>query len=169
MSFFSASFFCPPVIRPSIEESATQQETNKQTNNHGWLCRIHRLEPALSLGLWGVGNVRNLEFQKQARNAPAICIGLGTQFLILPAIGFLVVKILQLPKETGIMLLVSTTSPGGSYSNWWCSLFNAEFALSVTMTTLSTLLSVICCRPIWCCTHDGRIVRRSSNPPICRP
>eukprot|EP00977_Amphora_coffeiformis_P000537 scaffold132_cov170-Amphora_coffeaeformis.AAC.16 len=65
------------------------------------------------------------------------------QFVISPAIGFLVVKICHLPQEIGIMLLVITSSPGGSYSNWWCSLFNAELALSVTMTTLSTLLSVI--------------------------
>ena len=32
-------------------------------------------------------------------------------------------------------------SPGGSFSNWWCSLFNADLGLSVTMTAISTLLS----------------------------
>lgn len=35
-----------------------------------------------------------------------------------------------------------SSSPGGSYSNWWCSLLNADLALSVSMTTASTLLSV---------------------------
>jgi len=43
----------------------------------------------------------------------------------------------------GVTLLVVTSSPGGSYSNWWCSLFNAELALSVTMTGISTLFSVV--------------------------
>ena len=95
----------------------------------------------LVFGMSGTVEIKSL--QKQVRNARAICIGLGMQFLISPAIGFLVVKIFNLPQETGIMILVITTSPGGSYSNWWCSLFNAELALSVTMTTLSTLLSVI--------------------------
>ena len=95
----------------------------------------------LVFGMSGTVEIKSLA--KQVRNARAICIGLGMQFLISPAIGFLVVKIFQLPEETGIMILVITTSPGGSYSNWWCSLFNAELALSVTMTTLSTLLSVI--------------------------
>lgn len=95
----------------------------------------------LVFGMSGTVQIKSL--QKQIRNAKAICICLSCQFVILPAIGFLIVKIFNLPEETGIMMLVITTSPGGSYSNWWCSLFNAELALSVTMTTLSTLLSVI--------------------------
>jgi predicted Na+-dependent transporter len=89
------------------------------------------------------GTVEMKSLQKQIRNAKALCIGLAMQFVISPFIGFCVVKLFQLPAEIGIMLLVITTSPGGSYSNWWCSLFNAELALSVTMTTLSTLLSTI--------------------------
>jgi len=42
----------------------------------------------------------------------------------------------------GITLLVVTASPGGSYSNWWCSTFNADLALSVAMTALSTIISI---------------------------
>lgn len=81
--------------------------------------------------------------KKQLQNRAALGVGVSMQFVILPFVGFLVVKILQLPATIGIILLVITSSPGGSYSNWWCSLFNAELALSVTMTTISTLLSVI--------------------------
>ena len=40
------------------------------------------------------------------------------------------------------MLMVVVSSPGGAYSNWWCSLFNADLALSITATTCSTVLSV---------------------------
>lgn len=81
--------------------------------------------------------------QKQIHNWRALLIGVGMQFLILPFCGFCVVKIFQLPAEVGITLLVITSSPGGSYSNWFCSLFNAELALSVTMTACSTILSCI--------------------------
>eukprot|EP00541_Cyclophora_tenuis_P011535 CAMPEP_0116551656 /NCGR_PEP_ID=MMETSP0397-20121206/6073_1 /TAXON_ID=216820 /ORGANISM="Cyclophora tenuis, Strain ECT3854" /LENGTH=384 /DNA_ID=CAMNT_0004076561 /DNA_START=15 /DNA_END=1170 /DNA_ORIENTATION=- len=42
----------------------------------------------------------------------------------------------------GLTLLVVTTSPGGSYSNWFCALFNAELALSVAMTAASTILAI---------------------------
>ena len=57
--------------------------------------------------------------------------------------GFLVALIFRLPAEVGITLLVITSSPGGSYSNWYCSIFNAELALSVTMTAFSTILSCV--------------------------
>jgi predicted Na+-dependent transporter len=89
------------------------------------------------------GTVQISSLQRQIRNKTALLIGISLQFFILPLVGFLVVKIFRLPAEVGVILLVITSSPGGSYSNWWCSLFNAELALSVTMTTLSTLLSVV--------------------------
>jgi predicted Na+-dependent transporter len=54
----------------------------------------------------------------QLQNTKAICVGLVAQFLILPFLGFVMVWIMQLPYELGIMLLVVTSSPGGSYSNW---------------------------------------------------
>eukprot|EP00581_Thalassiosira_minuscula_P001643 CAMPEP_0183739086 /NCGR_PEP_ID=MMETSP0737-20130205/56175_1 /TAXON_ID=385413 /ORGANISM="Thalassiosira miniscula, Strain CCMP1093" /LENGTH=420 /DNA_ID=CAMNT_0025973789 /DNA_START=353 /DNA_END=1615 /DNA_ORIENTATION=- len=79
----------------------------------------------------------------QLKNAKAISMGVLLQFLLLPLCGFLVVKFFELEQSVGICLLVVTSSPGGSYSNWWCSMFNADLALSVTMTAISTLLSVI--------------------------
>jgi predicted Na+-dependent transporter len=44
--------------------------------------------------------------------------GITLQFIILPFLGFVVVKVLQLDAPMGITLLVVTSSPGGSYSNW---------------------------------------------------
>lgn len=81
--------------------------------------------------------------KKQLHNRYAICIGLFMQFLIMPFLGFMALKSLgeRISPSMGIILLVVTSSPGGSYSNWWCSLFNADLALSVAMTALSTLCS----------------------------
>mmetsp|Transcript_8399 Transcript_8399/g.12267 ORF Transcript_8399/g.12267 Transcript_8399/m.12267 type:complete len:434 (+) Transcript_8399:436-1737(+) len=79
----------------------------------------------------------------QLKNIKAILMGVFLQFAILPVLGFLVVKYGTLDRSAGISLLVVTSSPGGSYSNWWCSIFNADLALSVTMTAISTLLSVV--------------------------
>jgi predicted Na+-dependent transporter len=81
--------------------------------------------------------------RQQIRNKNAILLGIFCQFLLLPFLGFLTVKLLKLDNTIGITLLVVTSSPGGSYSNWWCSMFNADLALSVTMTAISTLLSII--------------------------
>lgn len=53
-------------------------------------------------------------------------MGVFLQFVVLPICGFLVVKFIELDRATGISILVVTSSPGGSYSNWWCSMFNGE-------------------------------------------
>lgn len=72
-----------------------------------------------------------------------IMVGLLCQFFILPATGFCSAKVFSLQPVFGISLLAVTSSPGGAYSNWWCSVFNADLALSVAMTTCSTLASVV--------------------------
>jgi len=81
--------------------------------------------------------------RKQLQNRHALLTGAFLQFVILPFLGFVVVKLLRFDHPMGVTLLVLTSSPGGSYSNWWCSMFNADLALSVTMTTISTLLSIV--------------------------
>lgn len=81
--------------------------------------------------------------KEQVQNKRAIVTGIVCQFVLLPLIGFLVVHTMQLEHTVGITLLVVTSSPGGSYSNLWCSLFNADLALSVTMTAFSTILSIL--------------------------
>jgi len=80
---------------------------------------------------------------KQLRNTRALSMGVFLQFVILPFLGFLSVKMLALNEAMGITLLVVTSSPGGSFSNWWCSIFNADLALSVTMTAISTILAIV--------------------------
>jgi len=96
---------------------------------------------ALVFGMSATVDIKSL--LAQMKNKKAILTGCFLQFGILPLLGFIVVKTLQLNETMGVTLLVVTSSPGGSYSNWWCSMFNADLALSVTMTAISTLLSII--------------------------
>lgn len=81
--------------------------------------------------------------KKQLKNKKAILTGILLQFFLLPFLGFAVVSTLNMSHPMGITLLVLTSSPGGSYSNWWCSMFNGDLALSVTMTAVSTVLSIV--------------------------
>lgn len=97
----------------------------------------------LIFGLSATVSIDSLK--RQLSNKFAILAGIGVQFLVMPLLGFLAVIIRQgdgFTHAMGISLLVVTSSPGGSYSNWWCSLFNAEIALSVAMTAISTILAV---------------------------
>jgi len=71
-----------------------------------------------------------------------ILAGLICQFVLLPAMGFLSLSLFPQVPSVAVTLLVVTTSPGGGFSGWWCFLCNADLALSVAMTTASTLVSV---------------------------
>mmetsp|Transcript_36904 Transcript_36904/g.42939 ORF Transcript_36904/g.42939 Transcript_36904/m.42939 type:complete len:484 (+) Transcript_36904:196-1647(+) len=83
--------------------------------------------------------------RQQLRNKYALSTGLAMQFIVMPLLGFVCVYTLKdyISPSQGMMVLIITSSPGGSFSNWWCSLFNAELALSVAMTAISTLMSIL--------------------------
>ena len=83
-------------------------------------------------------------FRKRFQKPSGIFIGLACQFLVLPLLGF--ACCLAFFKDSplyGIPLIITASSPGGSYSNWWCAIFNADLALSMAMTTASSLLSAL--------------------------
>lgn len=61
-------------------------------------------------------SVQNLKMQM--KNRVALATGVFLQFAVMPFLGFLIVKILELDFPEGVTLLVLTSSPGGSYSNW---------------------------------------------------
>jgi sodium/bile acid cotransporter 2 len=85
-----------------------------------------------------------IAFKKRFKKPLPLCIGLICQFLILPLLGFVSCKVFFKNEPLyGIPLIATASSPGGSYSNWWCSIFNADLPLSMAMTTSSSLLSAL--------------------------
>ena len=94
----------------------------------------------LVMGMASTVDIRIM--RQQLRNFKAISIGLFCQFFLLPFFGYLITIAFNLPVPVGVTLIIVVSSPGGSYSNWWCSIFNADLGLSVSMTTASTLLSI---------------------------
>jgi len=98
----------------------------------------------LIFGMSATVDMKNL--RNQLHNKWAILTGVVMQFLLMPLCGYLAILVLRdhgFTDAMGITLLIVTASPGGSYSNWWCSLFNAELALSVCMTAISTVFAVV--------------------------
>ena len=97
----------------------------------------------LFLLVMGMASTVDIRIMKQQlRNFKAISIGLFCQFFLLPFFGYIITIAFNLPVPVGVTLIIVVSSPGGSYSNWWCSIFNADLGLSVSMTTASTLLSI---------------------------
>lgn len=83
------------------------------------------------------------DFIRAVKNPRIIALGIGLQFFIMPLSALLIARAFALSDElTAGMLLVGSVS-GGTASNLITYLARGDVALSITMTTVSTLLSVI--------------------------
>jgi predicted Na+-dependent transporter len=73
----------------------------------------------LIFGMSSTVDIKNIK--QQMKNKHAIIMGITMQFLIMPLLGFVSVVVFKkwgLTTAMGISLLLVTSSPGGSYSNW---------------------------------------------------
>lgn len=84
------------------------------------------------------GSVEPRAVVGQFQRMRPLLLGMFCQFVVLPLCGVTSVYILQLEPPVAVPLLLTLSSPGGSYSNLLCSLANADLSLSVAMTTTST-------------------------------
>jgi BASS family bile acid:Na+ symporter len=72
-----------------------------------------------------------------------ITLGLLFQFTIMPLLGWLLGYLFALPDYLAIGLILVACCPGGTASNVICYLSKANVALSVSMTSISTLAAII--------------------------
>mmetsp|Transcript_65345 Transcript_65345/g.143274 ORF Transcript_65345/g.143274 Transcript_65345/m.143274 type:complete len:396 (+) Transcript_65345:78-1265(+) len=93
--------------------------------------------------VFGLAGSVDFDHFKERFKSKGVYIGLACQFILMPLIGFATVAVFNntLDPLYAISLIIICASPGGSYSNWWCNLINADLALSVAMTTVSTVVS----------------------------
>lgn len=83
------------------------------------------------------------DFKRVADRPLAVLIGVGAQYLIMPAVAIGLVHLLSLPTGIAIGVILVGSAPGGTASNVVAYLAKADVALSVTLTTVSTLLAPI--------------------------
>jgi len=72
-----------------------------------------------------------------------VLVGVALQYTIMPTVGFCLGYVFHLPKEYAVGLCLVACCPGGTASNVICYIAELDVALSVTMTTVSTLLAVV--------------------------
>ncbi|XP_042228389.1 uncharacterized protein LOC121870613 isoform X2 [Homarus americanus] len=68
-------------------------------------------------------------------------IGVVCQFVLLPAVGFGLCIIFQLPPYQALGVLILTCSPGGAFSNFFTYWVDGDLALSIIMTATSSVLA----------------------------
>lgn len=81
-------------------------------------------------------------FKEIIKKPKSLILGLISQFVLLPAVTFLLIKILQPSEAVALGMILVASCPGGNISNFISSLAKANIELSVTLTGVSTLLSI---------------------------
>ena len=71
----------------------------------------------------------------------AVIIGVCLQFSIMPTLAFIIAKSFHLPPDIAVGVILVGCCPGGTSSNVMSYLAKANVALSVSITTVSTLLA----------------------------
>lgn len=98
----------------------------------------------LGIVMFGMGlTLTGKDFVYVAKQPLPVAIGVVAQFVIMPLTAVALTWILNLPPEIAAGVILVGCAPGGTSSNVVSYLARGDVALSVTMTSVSTLLAPI--------------------------
>lgn len=99
---------------------------------------------SLIIIMFGMGLSLTLsDFKKVVFYPKAMIIGLASQIIILPILGYLIATGLNLSPTTAIGVMLLAACPGGPTSNLLTHLAKGDLALSVSLTAVASLLTII--------------------------
>jgi bile acid:Na+ symporter, BASS family len=100
------------------------------------------ITPLIQLILFGMGTSMSVnDFVGVAKTPRAVLIGVLCQFTIMPSIGFALANISGFAPEIAAGIVLIGCSPSGMASNVMSYLAKANLALSITITSTTTLLA----------------------------
>ncbi|MBT8305756.1 MAG: bile acid:sodium symporter family protein [Maribacter sp.] len=99
---------------------------------------------ALALVMFGIAlEISINDFKRLAQNPKPVFTGVFSQFLLLPAVTFLLVWITEPIPSIALGMFMVAACPGGNISNFITHMAKGNSALSVSLTAIATLLAVI--------------------------
>ena len=100
--------------------------------------------PLLGIVMFGMGmTLSGNDFLNVLRRPFPVLLGVAMQFLLMPLAAWALATAAGLPPQLAVGLILVGCSPGGTASNVICYLAKGDVALSITLTTASTLLAVV--------------------------
>lgn len=100
------------------------------------------INPLIQMIMFGMGATLSWkDFAAVAQSPKSVGVGIVSQFMIMPLVGFGLAKISGLAPEVAAGIILVGCAPGGTASNVMAFLARANVALSVTLTTITTLLA----------------------------
>lgn len=82
------------------------------------------------------------DFKRIFKRPQEIGLGIALQLLALPLLAFAITEILPLPAEAKIGIIILAACPGGSTSNFISYLVRADAALSISMTSINSIITL---------------------------
>jgi BASS family bile acid:Na+ symporter len=98
--------------------------------------------PLLQIIMFGMGTELSLkDFANVVRMPKGIIVGVVFHYMIMPLVGFGIANLFNFPPEIAAGIILVGCCPSGLASNVMAYLARANLALSVSVTTISTLLA----------------------------
>ncbi|MCL2074553.1 MAG: bile acid:sodium symporter family protein [Marinilabiliaceae bacterium] len=82
-------------------------------------------------------------FRELIKNPKLVLIGWSSQFILLPALTFLLILIIRPTPSVAMGMILVAACPGGNVSNFISSLAKGNIALSVSLTAIATIMAVL--------------------------
>lgn len=98
--------------------------------------------PVLGIIMFGMGMTLTAgDFKRILKRPRDIAVGVGAQYLVMPFVGFALSEMFGLGAVLAAGVVLVGSCPGGTASNVMTYLGKGDVALSVTMTSVSTLIA----------------------------
>lgn len=108
----------------------------------GAVLKTSYVNTLLGIVMFGMGlTLKPNDFKVVFSRPKDVIIGCVAQFTIMPLLAFLLCKVFSLPTELAVGVILVGTCPGGTSSNVMTYMSKGDVALSVGMTSVSTILA----------------------------
>lgn len=98
--------------------------------------------PLIQLLMFGMGASMSVnDFAAVVKSPKGVVIGVLSQFIIMPLLGFTLASLTNFPAEIAAGIILIGCSPSGLASNVMSYLAKANLALSITITSITTLIA----------------------------
>lgn len=87
-------------------------------------------------------SIRLEHFNLLFKKPKPVIVGLTSQLILLPAITFLLIKLISPPVGVGMGMILVAVCPGGNVSNFYTLIARGNVALSVSLTAVISIVSI---------------------------
>jgi len=102
------------------------------------------LNLTLAIIMFGVAlDIKLSDFLRIIKNPKGVLVGVLSQFVLLPALTFLLVLIIKPIPSIALGMFMVAACPGGNISNFMTNYAKGNAALSVSLTAIATLFAIV--------------------------